>query len=431
MRLILRIAGVAALVLAAWALGHFEESPPSVLAFVLASAAGIGVLLASAGSPARPQIPALGEVDPGQVGAARATASELLQSQDSALLEALSEPAIVLDSTLKVRAANHAARDLLGKLVPREPIDLYLRQPIAIEAMRESLVRRQLVERELVLSMPIERYFVLRSNPLLDPTDPDRSAIIVTLNDVTKLRLSDRMRADFVANASHELRTPLATLIGFVETLQGPAANDRAARAKFLDIMSREAARMARLIDDLLSLSKIEMDKHVQPDTPINMLPIIRDVGSTLAMRLDADSRFIDLRLPDQLPSVIADRDQMIQVFHNLISNALKYGRTGTAIVVEAKIDRQFMRMSVEDRGDGIASEHIPRLTERFYRVDTARSRNLGGTGLGLAIVKHIVERHRGDIAIASTLGSGTRISFTIPLAQPVAGPVESPNPVA
>ena len=230
------------------------------------------------------------------------------------------------------------------------------------------------------------------------------------------------MRVDFVANASHELRTPLATLSGFIETLQGPAAEDEPARRRFLDIMAREAGRMSRLIDDLLSLSRIELDKHVRPVSVLDLEGIIADVGKTLAMRLDADERqlLIEEQLP--LPQVIADRDQILQVLHNLISNALKYGRSGTPITVSAVSDHHpggpaVVRLSVSDMSEGISAEHLPRLTERFYRVDSLRSRKMGGTGLGLAIVKHIVERHRGRLEIESRPGEGTTVSFTLPQA--------------
>jgi two-component system phosphate regulon sensor histidine kinase PhoR len=231
------------------------------------------------------------------------------------------------------------------------------------------------------------------------------------------------MRVDFVANASHELRTPLATLSGFIETLQGPAAEDEPARRRFLDIMAREAARMSRLIDDLLSLSRIELDKHVRPVMRLDLGAVIADVGKTLAMRLESDQRQLIIDEPAPLPPVIGDRDQLLQVLHNLVSNALKYGRSGTPITVRAVAEpappggQPMVRLTVCDQGEGIAAEHLPRLTERFYRVDSVRSRTMGGTGLGLAIVKHIVERHRGVLEITSVLGEGSRISFTLPQA--------------
>lgn len=181
---------------------------------------------------------------------------------------------------------------------------------------------------------------------------------------------------------------------------------------------------MARLIDDLLSLSRIELDKHVRPSTPLDLRPLLTQVGQTLAMRLEADSRRIEQHIPESLPPVIADRDQILQVLHNLVSNALKYGRSGTSItltvsVVDSPPSGQLphVRIEVADQGEGIAPEHLPRLTERFYRVDTARSRQMGGTGLGLAIVKHIVEKHRGEMQVSSTLGVGTTVAFTLPLA--------------
>lgn len=247
-----------------------------------------------------------------------------------------------------------------------------------------------------------------------------RARVLLSFVDITQARLTERMRVDFVANASHELRTPLATLIGFIETLQGPAADDAAARRKFLDIMASEAARMARLIDDLLSLSRIELDKYVRPQTATALAPLIADVARTLALRLESDERKLKIDLPADLPLVIADRDQVLQVLHILISNALKYGRSGTPISVTVRPiagEPSCVRITVSDRGDGIAPEHLPRLTERFYRIDSSRSRSLGGTGLGLSIAKHIVERHRGTLEIASDFGEGTRVSFTLPVA--------------
>jgi two-component system phosphate regulon sensor histidine kinase PhoR len=249
----------------------------------------------------------------------------------------------------------------------------------------------------------------------------DGDRLFLLLSDISAARLAERMRVDFVANASHELRTPLATIMGFVETLQGPAVEDEPARRRFLEIMAREAGRMTRLIDDLLSLSRIELDKYVRPTTPIALPPLLADVGKTLAMRLETDQRLLSIEAPDDLPRVVADRDQILQVLHNLVSNALKYGRTGTPILLRAeRIDRPqpMVRVSVTDQGEGIALEHLPRLTERFYRVDNSRSRSLGGTGLGLAIVKHIVERHRGELTIDSREGVGTTVAFTMPQAE-------------
>jgi two-component system phosphate regulon sensor histidine kinase PhoR len=259
----------------------------------------------------------------------------------------------------------------------------------------------------------------------LRAVDAGEGRVLVLFDDITQARLTERMRVDFVANASHELRTPLATLSGFIETLQGPAAGDAPARERFLDIMALEAGRMSRLIDDLLSLSRIELDKHVRPIDRLDLAGVIADVRKTLAMRLEADERQLVVDSEGSLPPVIADRDQVLQVLHNLVSNALKYGHTGTPITITAApvaTERgapAHVRLTVTDIGDGISPEHLPRLTERFYRVDSQRSRKMGGTGLGLAIVKHIIERHRGRLEITSQQGVGTTVSFTLPQALP------------
>jgi two-component system phosphate regulon sensor histidine kinase PhoR len=242
-------------------------------------------------------------------------------------------------------------------------------------------------------------------------------AAIVTLHDITALKLAEQMRADFVANAGHELKTPLASLVGFIETLLGAARDDTAARERFLGIMRGEAGRMTRLVDDLLSLSRIELNEHVAPTSQVTLPPLIDQVADALELRAAERGMRLVLAVPDELPDVYGDEDELAQVFQNLIDNAIKYGKPQTEITVTARLDRRpaansLVRIAVADGGEGIPSEHLPRLTERFYRVDTARSRELGGTGLGLAIVKHILNRHRGRLEIASTLGVGS--TFTV-----------------
>ena len=335
------------------------------------------------------------------------------------IIEALDEPLLVIERDLTVHRVNQKARTLLGGVFEGEALPMFLRQPGAVEAIRSVVESGRPTQREVQFLTPVESHYILGARPL----EGEDGLILVWMRDVTKARLTDRMRVDFIANVSHELRTPLATLIGFIETLQGPAAKDEAARTRFLDIMSGEASRMARLIDDLLSLSRIEMDKHLRPSTPLDVRPLLSQVGQSHAVRLEADNRRIELRLPASLPRVIADRDQVLQVLHNLISNAIKYGRTGTPITLEASVvpgtfpsDPVHVRIAVRDEGEGITPENLPRLTERFYRVDSARSRKMGGTGLGLAIVKHIVERHRGELMIDSQIGNGTTVAFTLPV---------------
>jgi two-component system phosphate regulon sensor histidine kinase PhoR len=337
-------------------------------------------------------------------------------------IEALPGPAMLIDARMVLTSANAAARALLGERMLGEDVRIGLRHPAIIDVITAARDDGTAAERELAGFGRPENVFRLRAVALGD------GRVLLTVADITQARLTERMRVDFVANASHELRTPLATILGFIETLQGPAAEDEPARARFLEIMAREAQRMARLIEDLLSLSQIELDKYVAPRTEIPLPVLVADVGKTLAVRLEGDCRVLDCDLPQDLPTVVADRDQILQVLHNLISNALKYGRTGTPIRVSAEVvppragrDEAQVRVSVEDEGEGIAPEHLPRLTERFYRVDTSRSRAVGGTGLGLAIVKHIVERHRGTLAILSKPGEGTVVSFTLPQAPPFA----------
>jgi len=221
------------------------------------------------------------------------------------------------------------------------------------------------------------------------------------------------MRADFIANAGHELKTPLATLIGFIETLLGPAREDVAARERFLGIMREQAQRMARLVDDLLSLSRIELNEHVAPTDRVALAPVIDEVARGLELRAAERGIRIIRALPPDLPEVQGDRDELAQIFQNLLDNAVKYGRPHSEIEVSGGTGSEMLvRVAVADQGEGIPSEQLPRLTERFYRVDTARSRELGGTGLGLAIVKHIVNRHRGRLDIASTVGRGS--TFTV-----------------
>jgi two-component system phosphate regulon sensor histidine kinase PhoR len=229
------------------------------------------------------------------------------------------------------------------------------------------------------------------------------------------------MRADFVANASHELRTPLAALSGFIETLQGPAREDAKARERFLAIMQEQARRMARLIDDLLSLSRIELNAHRRPDTPVDLVPIVRQVIDGLQTLARDRGVTVNVETAAAL-TVLGNRDELVRVFENLVENALKYGAAGkrvdiTLALAAAAEGEPEARVSVRDYGPGIAPEHLPRLTERFYRVDVRESRAQGGTGLGLALVKHILNRHRGRLSIESTPGAGATFIVHLPIA--------------
>ena len=344
-------------------------------------------------------------------------AAQDVERGDRISIAALADPALVVSSGWRVLAANAGALALFGPRVKDSDLRQTVRHPVVVEAVRQGFSGQSPEAKEVTTLGQRDGAFGVRVVDLED------GRLLLTFADVTQARLTDRMRADFVANASHELRTPLANISGFIETLLGPASDDAPARQRFLDIMAREAARMSRLIDDLLSLSRIELDKYVRPQMALDLPPLLADVGKTLARRLEEDDRKLILEFPQGLPQVIADRDQILQVLHNLVSNALKYGRTGSPIAVSAALmdyagrDEAMVRVCVSDEGEGISPEHLPRLTERFYRVDSSRSKSLGGTGLGLAIVKHIVERHRGRLEISSLLGEGTMVSFLLPVA--------------
>ena len=270
--------------------------------------------------------------------------------------------------------------------------------------------------------VPLERTFEVTVAPLAEPGRT--GAVVLTLHDLTESRRVERMRAEFIANASHELRTPLASLLGFVETLQGPAREDARARERFLGIMAEQGRRMARLVDDLLSLSRIEQKRHIRPSAPVDLSAITAHVAETLAPMAKDEGLCLRLSIQPDV-TVTGDRDELVRVVENLIENAIKYGRPGEpragqqeacAINIGVSVRQGQGLITVRDQGDGIAPEHLPRLTERFYRIDAGQSRAKGGTGLGLALVKHIVAHHRGRLDFDSVVGQGSIFSVQIPL---------------
>jgi two-component system, OmpR family, phosphate regulon sensor histidine kinase PhoR len=357
-----------------------------------------------------------------------ATAREGELGAAQAVLAALPDPLILLDERRRILRANAAATELLGMRLVDRDLAVALRHP-AVLAAAEAVLRGEggrIVEFET--TTPVERHLSARFAPLR-PLTAEGAALVLTLHDLTTVKRSERLRADFVANASHELRTPLASLIGFIETLRGPARDDGAARQHFLSIMAEQSQRMKRLVDDLLSLSRIEMNEHRPPTERVDLARLVPTVIDLLDQRAAARNMEIKLDLPADLPPVLGDPDELAQVFQNLLDNAIKYSRPGTPIEVGARPSPRVLSgarpgeragtiaVMVRDHGDGIAREHLPRLTERFYRVDAARSRELGGTGLGLAIVKHIVNHHRGALEIDSEPGQGSVFTIYLPAA--------------
>jgi two-component system phosphate regulon sensor histidine kinase PhoR len=298
-----------------------------------------------------------------------------------------------------------------------------------LDAVRRATVGRKSERAEFAEHVAPERWFEVIVTPV--PVRSDRIGrsepwLLLSFRDLTPIRRVEEMRVDFVANASHELRTPLAALSGFIETLKGPARNDTAARERFLDIMEAQAKRMARLIDDLLSLSRIELAAHVRPETPVELVPIVRQVVDALQMLARDRGVAVSVNAPKEPLVVSGDRDELTRVFENLIENALKYGASGKR--VDITLSRAFnlsggeeALVAVRDYGPGIPAEHLPRLTERFYRVDVAESREQGGTGLGLALVKHIMNRHRGRLTIESRPGEGATFTVRLPMTAMVA----------
>lgn len=336
-----------------------------------------------------------------------------------AVIDALSDPAVALDATGLVVHHNPLVADLFPRVRTGQPISHLSRSPELLEAVD----RARGAEGRIVVQLQDRVPFSRRVSAIITALAVDGSGAgppmrLVVFRDVTDQEKLAQMRADFIAHASHELRTPLASLRGYVETLQGAARDDPAARERFLAIMAQQAVRMTRLIDDLLTLSRVEMRVHVPPRGQVEVNEAVSFVAQTLEPLAQASDVRLEL-IPLPGPAMVrGEREELIQVFQNLVQNAIKYGRKGGT--VEIRIGReasgrghgQQLAVAVSDDGPGIVSEHLPRLTERFYRVSAAASREKGGTGLGLAIVKYIVSRHRGTLTIASTVGVGS--TFTV-----------------
>jgi two-component system phosphate regulon sensor histidine kinase PhoR len=362
----------------------------------------------------------------------------------STILELLPEPVLLLRAEAgdgpEIAYANRAARELYRIDLVGAPLGAALRRPEVLEAIDEALATGEpkVVAFESIGVQP--RFWRAFAQPL-EPASPEVKELVILLRDETDARRTERMRADFLANASHELRTPLASLAGFVETLRTHAKDDPEARDRFLGIMAQQASRMARLIDDLLSLSRIELNEHIAPQGVVDLAQAVRDVADASRPISAERGVAVDLTAPQGSARVVADRDQIVQVIQNLLDNAVKYSPVGgrVRIGIEAGLTLEaaragsragavalsllspdggegqtYVAMRIADDGPGIARQHLPRLSERFYRVEGQRG---GGTGLGLAIVKHVVNRHRGGIVVESAEGEGTTFSVYLPMA--------------
>jgi two-component system phosphate regulon sensor histidine kinase PhoR len=322
---------------------------------------------------------------------------------------------MLLDDVERVLFVNHSMRDVLGPGLDRKRASSVLRNPDVLAAIAEAR-RGFSTDVPFSLPVPIERHYQAYAARI--SVSPSVTAVL--LHDLTVVKRSEQLRADFIANASHELRTPLAAVTGFIETLRGPARDDEAARDQFLDIMGVEAARMRRLIDDLLSLSRIEMNEHVKPEGRIGLESVVRQAAAALKPLAAQDGITITVEAGAHTPQVIGEQDELAQLFQNLIHNAIKYGREqGKVQISVGQLPDGQVFAAVRDDGEGIAPNAIPRLTERFYRVDVKRSRERDGTGLGLAIVKHIISRHQGRLSIESKLGEGSVFTVLLPAAPP------------
>jgi two-component system phosphate regulon sensor histidine kinase PhoR len=347
-------------------------------------------------------------------------------SQMQIMAEALPDPAILLNAAGQVLYCNAPARGLFAALREGSHIASVIRTPEFLDAVSAAPERGRAVTVTYAERVPVGRRMAATVAPLTRGTERGGN-ILVLLRDLTEVERVNQMRADFIANASHELRTPLASLRGFIETLQGTAKEDSGARERFLPIMAEQASRMTRLIDALLSLSRVEMNAHVLPSGLVDLNEVMDHVRDTLEPLARETGALVEVGSFGRKAIVRGDRDELVQVVQNLVQNALKYGVKGGRVRLEAKHmppqGRQAGRyaIAVVDSGPGIAPEHLPRLTERFYRIDVASSREKGGTGLGLAIVKHILNRHRGELAISSTPGRGSTFTVLLDPARDIA----------
>jgi two-component system, OmpR family, phosphate regulon sensor histidine kinase PhoR len=332
------------------------------------------------------------------------------------IIDTLPDPLLVLNDKRRVVHGNLSAERLLGSDLAGRSLAEVIRSPDVLEAVEECIDTREPAVIEFDLMRPVERQMVARIAPQ-PRAGTNGEALLLALQDWTAVRRADQMRVDFIANVSHELRTPLTSLSGFIETLQTVARDDPEGRDRFLAIMAAETRRLNRLVDDLMSLSRIEQEEHNPPADVVHVKPVVDSMVGLLAGLASENGTTVTVDIQDDVPTVIGDADQLAQVVRNLLENAIKYGREKGHVHVSAASKGGFVEIAVADDGEGIPREFQHRLTERFYRVEKARSRRVGGTGLGLAIVKHIVNRHRGRLQIESEPGKGSTFRVVVPAA--------------
>lgn len=351
---------------------------------------------------------------------------EAQTSTDAEILNHLPNPVVMVNRHRVVTGFNQAALGLFHNLEIGRDLTRFIRDPILLDAFDDVANARETMKHaEFVLASDAHRHFDVLTARLPAATG-DRN-FVLSFSDLTELRKLEQMRADFATDAGHELRTPLSVLLGFIETLEGPAKDDPDALNQFLPVMRDQAQRMQHLIEDLLSLARIELNEHTPPSEECNVGKIINKVAESLAIK--AKAKDMNIRVTSELENtdMIGEEKELTQVFVNLVENAIKYGHAKTDVEVTISLVKnppgalarfrhdRIMAVAIRDHSDGIAREHLPRLTERFYRVDTARSRAVGGTGLGLAIVKHLVQRHRGTMQIESEQGVGSVFTVYLP----------------
>ena len=329
------------------------------------------------------------------------------------LIDSLSAAVLIVDRNRILRRRNAAAVSFFGAGGVGQNLVALVRDPTVLSAFEQVVQNRSAQEFQVELAVPVSTSFRVK----IAPMDLTADLIAMSFEDISHILEAQQMRNEFVANVSHELRSPLTALNGFIETLQGAAKNDPEAQAHFLTVMEAETQRMGRLISDLLSLSRLQGSDRVAPDQVVEIRELLEHTIRLMESQARANANEIKFSM-DEPAFVSGDEDQLIQVFQNLIENALKYGKVGAPVEIDvSQAGSKYVTVMVSDHGDGIAQEDIPRLTERFYRVDKGRSRDQGGTGLGLAIVKHIVKRHRGQLNIISKLGEGSSFSVVLPVA--------------